>query len=94
MYFSPPITALLIMASIVAATAWLVPPQPKAERATLMLPTATYKKLALWGREHADTHGQSLTVVQVIEALAEKWEKDNEALRNSGEAARKKKNEI
>ena len=44
-----------------------------------MLPNATYQKLASWGKEYAGEDGRPLTVVQVIEALAKKREKDDEA---------------
>ena len=70
MSISPPIAVLAIAAVGVAATAWLVPPPPDVARAKVMLPAATYEKLALWGREHAGADGRPLTVEQVIEELA------------------------
>ncbi|MEJ2122708.1 MAG: hypothetical protein P8Z76_18815 [Alphaproteobacteria bacterium] len=47
-------------------------------QATVMLPAATYQKLALWGKEHISADGHPQTVVQVIEELATKWEKEKE----------------
>lgn len=79
MRVSPPIVVLAIAAFGLAGTAWLAPPPREVAQVTVMLPTATYQKLARWGKEHAGADGRPLTVVQVIEALANKLEKDNEA---------------
>jgi len=70
MHVSPPLAVLIIVAAMVAGTAWLAPPQRELALATVMLPTATYQKLTLWGKEHAGTDGRPLTVVQAIEQLA------------------------
>ena len=78
MYISPPIAVLTILAVGLASTAWL-PPQPREmAQATVMLPAATYQKLALWGKEQISADGHPLTVVQVIEELTKKWEKEKE----------------
>lgn len=82
MYISPPIAVLAIAAVGLAGTAWLAPPPREVAQVTVMLPSATYQKLALWGKEHAGADGRPLTVVQVIEELANKSEKDNEAPAN------------
>ena len=82
MHVSPPITVLAILAAMLAGAVWLAPPQRELAQVTVMLPTATYQKLALWGKEHGGADGRPLTVVQVIEELANKWEKDNEAPAN------------
>ena len=79
MHVSPPITVLAIMAAMVAGAVWLAPPQREMAQVTVVLPTATYQKLALWGKEHAGADGRPLTVVQVIEEFASKWGKDNDA---------------
>ena len=70
MYISPPIAVLGIMAAMVAGTVWLAPPPREVAQTTVMLPTATYQKLTLWGKEHAGEDGRPLTVVEVIEELA------------------------
>ncbi len=70
MHVSPPITVLAIMAAMVAGAVWLAPPQREMAQVTVVLPTATYQKLALWGKEHAGADGRPLTAVQVIEELA------------------------
>ena len=76
MYISPPIAVLAIAAVGVAATAWLTPPPREVAQAKVMLPTATYQKLAQWGKEQAGPDGRPLTIVQVIEEFANKWEKE------------------
>ena len=82
MYISPPIAVLAILAVGLASTAWLEPPQREVAQVTVMLPTATHQKLALWARDRADPDGRPLTVVQVIEELVNKWEKNHEAPAN------------
>jgi hypothetical protein len=82
MYISPSITVLAILAAMVAGTVWLAPPQREVAQVTAMLPTATYQRLALWGKEHPGAGGRALNVVQVIEELANKWEKNDEAPAN------------
>jgi hypothetical protein len=47
-----------------------------------MLPTVTYRKLEHWGKAQAGVDGRPLTVAQIIEELAIRKEKDNEALAN------------
>ena len=79
MQLSPPITILALMATLVACTVWLAPPQRQAAQVTVMLPTATHQKLAHWGRTHADASGRALTVAQVIEAIADNWTEGSEA---------------
>lgn len=78
MYLSPPIAVLAVLAVGLAGTAWLAPPQHASGQVTMMLPTATHQKLALWGNKHASADGRPLTVAQVIEELANKLEKDSE----------------
>lgn len=57
MYISPPIAVMAILAAGLTSTAWL-PPQPRGmAQATVMLPAATYQKLALWGKEHISADG-------------------------------------
>ena len=70
MRVSPPIAILGIMAALVAGAVWLAPPQREAAEVKVMLPAATYQKLTLRAKEHTGTDGQPLTVVQVIEELA------------------------
>lgn len=82
MQVSPPITVLAMMAALVAVTVWLAPPPREAAQVTVVLPIATHQKLVLWGKEHADADGRTLTIAQVIEELADKWEQDNEAPAN------------
>jgi hypothetical protein len=82
MYISPPIAVLAILAVGLAGAAWLTPPPREVAEATVMLPTATHQKLALWGKEDAGADGRPLTVAQVIEKLAIEWEKENEAPAN------------
>ncbi len=77
MRLSPPLTVLIILAAMVAGTVWLAPPQRDAGQATVMLPTATYQKLALWGKEQAGAGGRPLTVAQIIDELASRWEKES-----------------
>jgi hypothetical protein len=73
MYISPPITVLAILAAMVAGTLWLAPPQREVAQVTAILPTATYQRLALWGKEHPGADGRALNVVQVIEKFSNKW---------------------
>ncbi len=70
MHVSPPITVLAIIAAMVAGAVWLAPSEREVARVTVVLPTATSQKLALLGKEHAGADGRPLTVVQVIEELA------------------------
>ena len=60
-----------------AGAAWLAPPQREVAQVTVMLPAATHQKLALWARDRADPDGRPLTVVQVIEELVNKREKNS-----------------
>ncbi len=76
MHVSPPISVLVIMAAVVAAAVWFAPPQREMGQVTVVLPTATYQKLVLWGREHAGADGRPLTVALVIEELSNISEKD------------------
>lgn len=70
MYLSPPIAILAILAVGLASTAWL-PQQPReTAQATVILPAATYGKLALWGNEHIGADVQPLAVALVIEEFA------------------------
>ena len=85
MQVSPPITVLAILAAMVAGTVWLAPPQREVAQVTVMLPMATYQKLARWGKEHAGADGRPLTVVQVIEELANNSAKVNEVPANQPE---------
>jgi len=64
---------------MVVGTVWLAPPQRAATQMTVMLPTATYQKLALLGKVHVDENGRHRTVAQVIEEFANNWEGENEA---------------
>ena len=82
MYVSPPIAVLAILAVGLGSTTWIAPQPREVAQVTVMLPTAIHQKLALWGKEHNGADGQPLTVVQVIEELAKKWEKDNKAPAN------------
>lgn len=82
MRISPPIAVLATVAVGLAGTAWLAPPPPEVAQVNVLLPSSTYQKLALWGKEHAGADGRPLTVVQAIEELANEWEKDNEAPAN------------
>jgi hypothetical protein len=82
MYISPPITVLAILAAMVASVVWLAPPQREVAQVTVMLPTATYQRLALWGKEHPGADGRALDVVQVIEELANNWKKNDKAPAN------------
>jgi hypothetical protein len=82
MYISPPIGVLAILAVGLAGAAWLAPPQREVAQVSVMLPTATHQKLALWARHRADPDGRPLTVVQVIEELVNKWENNTKATAN------------
>lgn len=88
MYVPPPITILAILAAMVASATWYAPPQSPAVQVTVTLSTATYQKLALWGKEHADPDGRPLTVVQVIEEFMNNREEVKEAPRKSGGSTR------
>ncbi len=79
MNISPPIAISAIVAVALASTAWLEPPRREVARVTLMLPTATYQKLALWGKEHSGADGRPLTVVQVVGKLIINREKNHES---------------
>lgn len=73
MYLSRPTIVLAILAVGVASTAWLAPPPPREiAQATVMLPATTYQKLALWAKDRASADGRPLTMVQIIEELANK----------------------
>jgi hypothetical protein len=82
MYISPPITILAILAIGLAGTAWLTSPRNETTQVSVMLPTATYRKLEHWGKVQAGVDGRPLTAAQIIEELAIRKEKDNEALAN------------
>jgi hypothetical protein len=86
MHVSPTIAVLAIVTIGLAGTAWFAPPPCEVARVIVMLPTATYQKLALWGKEHAGAEGRPLTVVQVIEGHANRGEKDHEAPANDAGA--------
>jgi biopolymer transport protein ExbD len=79
MHVSPPIALLAIMVVLLTVVAWLAPLQRQAVQVPVLLPTATYQKLIFWGKEQADAEGKALTVVQVIEKLANKQKTDTEA---------------
>jgi hypothetical protein len=82
MYILSPITVLAILAVGLAGAALLAPRRPRAPaQATLKLPTATHQKLALWGRKkHAGAEDRRpLTVVPVVQELANRRGNDNEA---------------
>lgn len=70
MYVSPPLTILAILAVGLAGTTWFAPLEHGPARVALSLSTATYDKLASWGREQAGADGRPLSVEQVIEELA------------------------
>jgi hypothetical protein len=83
MHVSPPIAILAIIAALVAAAVWLAPPQPEVTEAKVMLPAATYQRLMLLGKEYSGANGRPLTVVEVIEMLANKRTNDNDASASS-----------
>jgi hypothetical protein len=70
MKISPPIGVLAILAVGLAGAAWLAPLPREKTQAGVTLSSATYQKLSLWGKEHADAGGRPQTVAQVIETLA------------------------
>ncbi len=72
MKISPPIAVFAIVGVALAGAGWFAPPQREVAQVGLMLPIATYQKLALWGKEHSGADGRPLTVVQVIERLSDK----------------------
>ena len=72
MYISPPITVLAFLAIAYTAGVLLTPPPQELEHVTVVVPSTTYQKLVLWGKEHTGTDGRALTVVQVIDELANK----------------------
>ena len=72
MRISPPIIVLAIMAATLACTVWLAPPQHESAQVTVTLSATTYQKLKLWGTEHPEADGRALTVVEVINQLANK----------------------
>ena len=82
MRVSPPIAVIGLMVVVVAAGVWIAPPPRKVEQVTVSLTIATHQKLAHWGQNHPGANGRPLTVVQVIEQLANKQEKDGESHEN------------
>ena len=74
MHLSPPLIVLVILAAMVAGTVWLAPVQRDLGQATVMLPAATYKTLALLAKEQVSANGRPLTVAQIIEQLTSGWE--------------------
>lgn len=79
MQVSPPITVLAIMAVLVAVAVWLAPPPREVAQVNVTLPTATHQRLVQWGKEHAGADGRPLTIVQVIEELADNWDEGSGA---------------
>lgn len=77
MRVSPPIAVIVLLVVTVVVAVWISPPPQKVEQITVALSTATHQKLALWGKEHPGENGQLLTVVQVIEQLVNKQERDD-----------------
>jgi hypothetical protein len=70
MKISPPIGVLAILAVGLASAAWLAPLPRENNQTSVMLSSATYQKLTLWGKAHADASGRPQTVAQAIETLA------------------------
>lgn len=82
MQVSPPIAVLAIMAVLVVVVVWLAPPPREVAQVNVALPTATHQRLVQWGKEHAGADGRPLTIVQVIEALADNWHEGGGAAAN------------
>lgn len=71
----------------VAGGTWLAPsPRAKTQATTAVtLPNATYQKLTSWTEDEPGADGRPVTVVQLIEELADKWERDKGTPANQAE---------
>ena len=78
MYVSPPVSVLAIVAIAFTGVAWLKSPPREVVRITVAVPTATYKKLLLWGQKHTDPNGQAPAVETIIEKFVIRWQKGDE----------------
>jgi len=70
MTLSRPASVLILMAILVAATAWYAPPQQQTGRMSVMLPHDVYTLLARKGEADTDAAGRPRPVALVIEELA------------------------
>ncbi len=73
-----PATVSTVLVAGLAACAWFIPPKPEsAERAnrTVNLSGSTYAQLQAWSKLHENGSGQALSVSQLIERLANDWQK-------------------
>ena len=76
MRLSPPITILALLGACFVSIVWLAPPPREPAQVAVHISTATYEKLAAWGRDQAGPAGDSLTVAQAIEVLADQTGED------------------
>ncbi len=72
------VSAVLVVG--LAVCAWFIPPKPErtvsADR-TVRLSGSTYAQLQLWSKQELNESGQALSVSQLIEHLANDWQKAN-----------------
>jgi hypothetical protein len=78
MTISPPIGVTVIVAIALAAAPWIAPPPREVPHVSVMLPTATYNKLALWGKAHAHIDGRPQSVTQIVTKFAIGLETDDQ----------------
>ena len=78
-HVSPVITAFALLATFNAGAVWPVPPQREAPELAVMLSNSTYQKLVLWRKQHCGAESKSVTIVQVIEHLANITEREHGA---------------
>jgi len=83
MRLSPPITILVILVVGLAGIAWLAPTPSDPTTVNIVLPAATYRRLAIQAKERGSAHGRPFTVVQVIEEFVNGLGSDNEVPTNT-----------
>jgi hypothetical protein len=89
MRLSPPITILAILVVGLAGIAWLAPPPSEPATVNIVLPAATYRRLAIRAEERGSAHGRPFTVMEVIEEFVNGLGSDNEIPTNTPEPSKK-----
>ena len=82
MRLSPPISILIILAASMIGVASMTPTEPEAAEVVVLIPAATYNKLAGWSKTDTDMNGASLSVAHIIAELVRERARNGESTAN------------